>query len=258
MAHESIPSEQEDIEDDEEEELVLGEEEEDEAPDQPTPDLSNEPADLNDAEVRAVRLPLLEAAIEGLISHPGADQQRADELIYEYTQEVDRIRLLNQIAAKEATTEALKNGKPDPNAPAPTTKKYSEVMKEKGIDPSLGVVQELADMMRAAAKADGDISVASWYRKAWANAVNSANLTHEVEHTDENGVVTKSIEPWIFDLTRLELKGARTSTRNLTPQQKEKLKAKKQEEAKEERTLVAQLLADHKAKLAKAKAAAAS
>lgn len=157
-------------------------------------------------------------------------------------------------AAGAATGEASETteapaGESNGTTQASTTKSYKERMIEQGLDPSLGVPQELADMMRAAAKKQGDISVASWYRLAWADAVNAAGLTHTV--TKEDG--TEVEEPWQFDKSRLEEKKARASTKNLTPEEKEKAKQEKKVEQKEERDLVKQLLAEHRAKLAAAR-----
>lgn len=151
------------------------------------------------------------------------------------------------------TKEELEKAKADLAAQAPNgeaKKKYSDRMKEAGLDPSLGVPQELADMMRAAAKAQGDISVASWYRLAWANAVNAANLQHEVTVTNADGTTTVTTELWQFDVTKLEQRTARTSTAHLSPEDKLKTQEKKKAEQKEERTLIAELLAAHRAKLA--------
>jgi hypothetical protein len=113
---------------------------------------------------------------------------------------------------------------------------------------------QLADMMRAAAFAAGDVAIAAWIRLAWADAVNAANLTHEV--TAEDGTVT--VEPWKFDKASLDVTTARTSTRGLTEEQKKAKAQEKKVAEKEEKDLVKQLLAEHRAKLAAAKGGSTS
>lgn len=105
--------------------------------------------------------------------------------------------------------------------------------------------QELVDMMRAAAHAQDDMSVASWVRLALCEAVNAANLTHEVT---TNGTTTT--EAWQFDKDGLEVSRQRRSTAHMSPEEKEKAKEAKKVEQKEERELIKKLLQEHRNKLA--------
>lgn len=99
---------------------------------------------------------------------------------------------------------------------------------------------ELADMMRAAAKARGDIALSAWIRLAFAEAVNAAGLTHVVDGASTD---------WKFDTKRLEETKARTSTRNLSPEEKKEKAEKAKAEAVDQRALVRRLLAEHRSKV---------
>jgi hypothetical protein len=142
----------------------------------------------------------------------------------------------------------------DPDAPSPngtdTTKgpsAYKKRLEERGLDSfTIEAPKELIDMLRIVAKEADDISLAAMGRFLIADAVNAANLTHEVTHPDGS----TTIETWTFDKSRLTESGARAqSTRGLTEEQKKaKLEEKKQSD-KAEREYVKALLAAHKAKL---------
>jgi hypothetical protein len=118
-------------------------------------------------------------------------------------------------------------------------KKRMQELGREGIGAEIPV--ELADMMRAAAKQQGDIALTAWIRLAWADAVNAAGLIKK----DEAG---KDVA-WTFDKASLEATQARTSTRGLSDAEKAKRKEEKQQEEKDQKSLVKRLLQEHRAKL---------
>lgn len=148
-------------------------------------------------------------------------------------------------------------------APAPTAldahgKKISAFKQrqmEKGRDSFIVEgPQELVDMMRAAAHIRDDMSLASWVRFALADAVNAANLTHEVatnttDPATNELIETKTSEPWKFDPDQLDESKAKRTTRGLSPEAKKAVEEKKKLEQKEEREAVKEILKRHRAKL---------
>lgn len=132
------------------------------------------------------------------------------------------------------------NGSPD-NALSTEAKesKYNARLKALGrAAVGLEVPLELHEMMLLAAKADNDIAISAWVRKAFANAVNALDLRKE------DGT------SWKFDIKILDDRPARaSSTKNLPPEEKAKVEAKRKEAAKDQRALVARLLLNHKRKL---------
>lgn len=186
----------------------------------------------------------------------------------EYTPDPEELEEEEEEVTEEETstpaysaTPTASDSAPEPNGTAPAEaakiSAYKKRMMELGREgQGAEIPVELADMMRAAAKQQGDIALTAWIRIAWATAVNAANLTHEVEVTDanlknypEHKVGDKFTEDWKFDLASLEATQARTSTRGMTEEQKKKKKEEKQAEEKDQKALVKRLLEEHRAKL---------
>ncbi len=154
------------------------------------------------------------------------------------------------------------NAPQSPNAPngpvgpdgAPAKKKYAarlEAMGRAAVGVELPL--ELHQMMLAAAKADKDIAISAWVRKTWAIAVNALDLTKDDPTDTDPGPKGPRQIPWKFDISQLEEKAARaSSTRGLSDEEKAKKKEVVKAAQKDQRALVAQLLAEHKAKLASA------
>src|SRR5438046_823740 len=131
--------------------------------------------------------------------------------------------------SEETTTETVETGlaeAPTSAVAEPTANGEKELSPYKKRQQELGIEgvgaeipTDLADMIRAAAKASGDIAIASWVRKTFAEAVNALNLVHP-----------DTKEPWVYDISKLELRSAKASTRGLTDEQKAaKLEVKKVE-----------------------------
>lgn len=161
----------------------------------------------------------------------------------------------NAATTKEAAASAAETNVPDSNTD--TKKKrgdgesaYRKRLNEKGLDAfPLEAPKELVDMLRVACEKRGGLALAALTRELIVDYVNSLDLTHIDTTLDASSPNYNTPIPWKFDKSRLNETRTRTSTRGMTEEQKTARKEVQKQSAKQERELVKQLLAAHRAKL---------